>query len=81
MPNLEIPTISEQLRWLRNASMYVSNDGWLTWQESDLLFEDGKHIDGLHVFIAVKPWNTETFRGQQEKSPNNKHCCCSFEFI
>lgn len=44
----------------------------LTWEKGDLLFEDGKHIDGLHILIAVKPWNTETWRGQQALFHTNK---------
>lgn len=40
-----------------------------TWEKGDLLLEDGKHINGLHILIAVKPWNTEKNWGVSNQNP------------
>lgn len=37
----------------------------LTWEKGNLLFEDWKHINGLHILIAMKPWKTERKKGQE----------------
>lgn len=43
----------------------------LTWEKGDLLLEDRKYVNGLHILITVEPWNTK-HEGRQTKSCNSQ---------